>query len=81
MFLLCATEHYHLILQIDDAIDQIQLTQGVLHEVLKSCQHIAEPKRHMSNLIKPQVSHHEGSILLRLGHHLYLPKSALKVHC
>ena len=77
---LFVTEHYHII-QIDDAVGQVQLSQGVLHEVLKSQWSIAEPKEHMSKLVKPPISHCEGGILLGLGCHLYLPKSALKVHC
>ena len=58
-------KHYHII-QIDDAIGQVQLFQGVLHEALKSHWGIAVPKGHMSKLTESQISHHEGGILLGL---------------
>ena len=80
MFLLCTTKHYHIIL-IDDAICQVQLSQGVVHEALKSCGGVAEPKGQTIKLIKFQISHLEDGMLLGLWHYPDLPKSTLKVHC
>ena len=54
--------------------------QGVLQEALESHRSIAEPKGHMSKLIKPQIAHDEGSVLLRPWCHLDLPKSTFEIH-
>ena len=41
---------------------------------------IAEPKRHMSELIESQVTYSESGILLGLWHHFDLPEPALEIH-
>ena len=57
------SKYYHII-QVDDAICQVQLPQGVLHEVLESHRSVAEPKGHTSKLVKPQIVHGESDVLL-----------------
>ena len=56
------------IVRVDHAIREVQLPQGVLHEMLESCQHITQPKRHAdhpsSKLVEPEVTHREGRVLL-----------------
>ena len=44
MFLLSSTEHNYII-KVDDAVNEVQLSQCVLHEMLESCWGIAEAKR------------------------------------
>ena len=78
MFLLRMSKHYHII-QVDD-ICQVKLPQGVLHEVLESHWRVAEPKGHMSKLVKPQIAHSERGVLLRAWHHPDLPESAFEIH-
>ena len=60
------------IIQVDHAVCEIQLTQGILHEMLKSHGGITQPKRHAGELIEPEVAHCEGCVLLQLRHHLDL---------
>ena len=79
MFLLRTSKYYHII-QVDDTICQVQLPQGVLHEVLESHQSVAEPKGHTSKLVKPQIAHGESSVLFRPWHHLDLPESTFEIH-
>ena len=45
-------------------IHLVQLPQGVLHEMLEGRGCIAEPKGHTSELIEPQVTYGESSVLL-----------------
>ena len=80
MFLLRTSKYYHII-QVDDTICQVQLPQGVLHEVLESCRSIGEPKRHTSKLVKPQIAHGESSVLSRPWCHPDLPESTFEIHC
>ena len=59
-------ENYHVI-QIDEAIGEVQFTQTVLHEPLESRQGIAQPKRHTFALIQTHAAQYKGSILLGLA--------------
>ena len=74
MFLLCAAKDDNII-QVDHAVHEIQLTQGILHEMLKGCRSITQPKWHAGELIEPKVTHHEGCVLLQLWCHLDLPEA------
>ena len=46
--------YYHII-QIDDAVGQIQLSQHVLHKMLECCRHVAQSERHPGEIIKPKL--------------------------
>ena len=61
--------------QVNHAVCEVQLTQGILHEALKSHGHITQPKQHAGELTEPEVTHREGCVLLRLGGHLDLPEA------
>ena len=74
-----AAEDYDIV-QVDHTICEVQLTQGVLHEMLECCQCITQPERHMGKLIAPKVPHREGHVLLRSWGHLDLPKAQLEIH-
>ena len=63
------------IVQVYHTVCEIQLTQRILHKVLKSHWGIAQPKRHAGELIEFEVSHHKGHALLQLRSHFYLPKA------
>ena len=63
MLLLCATKDNDIV-QVNHAICEVQLPQGVLHEMLESCQHITQPKWHAGKLVEPKVTHCEGCVLL-----------------
>ena len=52
------------IIQVNHAVCEIQLTQGILHEMLKSHGGITQPEQHVGELIEPKVTHHEGCVLL-----------------
>ena len=79
MFFLSASEHDHIV-QVDNAVCQVQFSERVLHQVLEGCWGITESKRHTGELIKPQIAHREGSVLLGFWCHLHLPKPALEIH-
>ena len=55
------------IIQVNHAVHEIQLTQGILHET--------QPKQHAGELIEPKVTHREGHVLLQLWSHLDLPEA------
>ena len=63
------------IIQVNHAVHEIQLAQGILHEMLKSCQGVTQPKWHAGELVEPEVTHREGCVLLRLLRHLDLPEA------
>ena len=63
MLLLHAAEDNDII-QVNHAVHEIQLAQGILHEMLKSCRGITQPKWHVGELVEPEVTHHEGHVLL-----------------
>ena len=52
------------IIQVNHAIHEVQLPQGVLHEMLEHHRHITQPERHAGKLVEPEVTHHEGRVLL-----------------
>ena len=71
-------ENYHII-QVDEAIGDIQLTQTVLHESLESRRGITQPERHTFTLIQTHTAQCEGSILLRFLVHRNLPKPRIEI--
>ena len=52
------------IIQVNHAVREVQLPQGVLHEMLESRWDITQPKWHAGELIEPEVTHCEGCVLL-----------------
>ena len=52
MFLSHPREHDQII-QIDQAVDEIQLTQTILHKLLESSQGITKSKKHSITLKEP----------------------------
>ena len=69
MLLLHAAKDYDVV-QVNHTIHEVQLPQGVLHEML-----ITQPKWHVGKLIEPEVTHREGHVLLRFQGHLNLPEA------
>ena len=51
------------IIQVNHTIHEVQLPQGVLHEMLESRRCITQPKWHAGKLIEPEVTHCEGHVL------------------
>ena len=68
------------IIEVDDAISQIQFTKSVLHQPLEGGRCITQPKRHPGEFIEPQIAHGKGRVRLRSWRNLHLPKPRLKVH-
>ena len=64
MFFWHLRENYHII-QVDEAIGEVQLTQTVLHESLESRRGVTQPERHTFTLIQTHTAQCEGSMLLR----------------
>ena len=52
------------VIQVDHAVHEVQLPQGVLHEMLEHCQCIIQSEWHAGELIEPEVTHREGCVLL-----------------
>ena len=63
------------VVQVNHAVHEVQLTQGILHEALKGHGCITQPKWHAGELIEPEVTHHEGCVLLLFRGHLDLPEA------
>ena len=79
MLLLCATKDYDII-QVNHTVCEVQLPQGVLHEMLEHRRCITQPKQHVGKLIEPKVTHREGRVLLQFQGHLNLPEARLEIH-
>ena len=58
----------------------VQISQGVLHEVLEGCGCVAQPKRHVSEIVESQATYGESGILLGLWHHFDPQEPALEIH-
>ena len=71
-------ENYHII-QVDEAIGEVQLTQTILHESLESRRGVTQPERHTFTLIQTHTAQCEGSILLRFLIHRNLPKPRIEI--
>ena len=71
-------ENYHVI-QVDEAIGEVQFTQTVLHEPLESRRGITQPKRHTFTLIQTHATQGKGSILLGFLIHGNLPKPRIEI--
>ena len=71
-------ENYHII-QVDEAIGEVQLAQTVLHESLESRRGVTQPERHTFTLIQTHTAQCEGSILLRFLVHRNLPKPRIEI--
>ena len=52
------------IIQINDAICEVEFFQCVLHQALKGCRCITESKWHLDKLIETQITNGERSVLL-----------------
>ena len=63
MLLLCAAKNDNII-QVDHAVCETQLIQGILHEMLKSRGDVTQPKQHVGELIELEVTHCAGCVLL-----------------
>ena len=63
------------IIQVNYAVHEIQLTQGILHEMLKGQWGITLPQWHTGELIEPEATHCEGHVLPSLWSHLDLPEA------
>ena len=50
------------IIEVDDAISQIQFAKSVLHQPLEGGSCITQPKRHPGEFIKPQIAHGKGRV-------------------
>ena len=74
MLLFCAAKNDNII-QVDHVVHEIQLAQGILHEMLKGHGGIIQPKWHAGELVEPEVTHCEGCVLQRLWCHLDLPEA------
>ena len=66
------------IVQVNHTVCEVQLPQGVLHEMLECCGCITQLKWHAGKLVEPKVTHCEGSVLLQFQGHLNLPEPNLK---
>ena len=58
MFFFCVPKDNHII-QIDDAIGQIKLSQCILHQMLECCRCITQSKGHIGKFIETQVANRE----------------------
>ena len=74
MLLLCVAKDYDIV-QVNHTVHEVQLPQGVLHEMLECCGCITQPKWHVGKLVEPKVTHREGHVLLRFWGHLNLPEA------
>ena len=67
------------IIQIDQTVDEIQLTHTILHKLLESSWCVTKSKRHSIAPKESQITHGEGGVLLQCLIHLYLPKSGFQI--
>ena len=61
--LLSHPQKHDQVIQINKAVDEIQLTHTILHKLLESSLCITESKRHSIALKESQITHSEGSVL------------------
>ena len=66
---------YDDVVQVDDTMCQVELSQIILHHLLKCCWCIAQSKWHLFILMKPEVANGECCILFQLQAHLDLPET------
>ena len=71
-------ENYHVI-QVDEAIGEVQFAQTVLHEPLESRWGVTQPERHTFTLIQTHAAQCNGSILLEFFIHGNLPKPRIEI--
>ena len=79
MLFLSTGEDYHIV-QVDQGISQVKLSEAILHESLKHHWSVTEPVRHSQKLIHSHTTHRKGSVLLRVFGHLDLPKARFQIH-
>ena len=79
VFFFCMPKYDHII-QIDDTISQIELSQCILHQTLECHGCVTQSKGHPGKFIETKVANHECGVLLRLWGHVDLPKSTLEIH-
>ena len=70
----CHLQEYDYVIQIDEAINEVQFAEAVLHQPLECGWSIAEPKRHAVTFKEPQIVDGKGGILFRCLLHFNLPK-------
>ena len=63
MFIFCVPKDDHII-QIDDAIGQIELPQCILHQMLECHRCITQSKGHPGKFIETQIANREHGVLL-----------------
>ena len=71
-------ENYHII-QVDEAIGEVQFAQTVLHEPLESGRGVTQPKRHTFALIQTHAAQCKSSILLGFFIHGNLPNPRIEI--
>ena len=71
-------ENYHII-QIDEAIGEVQFAQAVLHEPLEGRWGITQPERHTFALIQTHAAQCKGSTLLGFFIHGNLPEPRVEI--
>ena len=78
MFFRCLRENYHII-QVDEAIGEVQFAQTVLHEPLESRQGVTQPERYTFALIQTHAAQCKGTILLGFFIHGNLPEPRIEI--
>ena len=76
---LSTAEDYHVV-QVDQGISQVKLSEAILHESLKRCWSVTEPVRHSQKLIHSHTTHCKGGVLLGVFGHLDLSKARFQIH-
>ena len=70
---------YNHIIQIDDAVSQIELSQCILHQALECHVCVTQSGGHPGKFIETKVANHESGALLQFWGHADLPKSTLEI--
>ena len=78
VFLFCLSKDDHVI-QVDQTVGQVQLTQTVLHQSLEHGWGITQPKWHAFTFKESYVPHSKSSVLLWSLIHSNLPEPCLQV--
>ena len=51
------------VIQVNNAVCEVQLPQGVLHEMLERHRCITQSEQHVGKFVEPEVTHCEGCVL------------------
>ena len=79
VFFFCTPKYNHII-QVDDAISQIELSQCILHQMLECRRRVTQSEGHPGKFIETEVANCECGVLLRFWGHVDLPKSTFEIH-